>query len=61
MTGRAYLGEVLNQVWLSELLDKQVNAQKIKLLDFMQAPTSPRKVCNENKRDKKNNAHIKYC
>ena len=30
MTGRAYLGEVPNQVWLeiSELLDKQVNAQK---------------------------------
>ena len=50
MTGRAYLGEVLNQVWLksikkkmSELLDKQVNAQKEKTSGFMQAPTSPRK------------------
>ena len=34
MTGRAYMGEVLIQVWLksikkmSELLNKQVNAQK---------------------------------
>ena len=36
MTGRIYMGEVLNQVWLksieiSELLDKQVNAQKEKI------------------------------
>ena len=34
MTGRAYMGEVLNQVWLksmSELLDKQVNALKEKI------------------------------
>ena len=36
MIGRAYLGEVLSQVWLksikkmSELLDKQVNAQEEK-------------------------------
>ena len=31
MTGRAYMGEVLIQIWLksmSELLDKQVNVQK---------------------------------
>ena len=31
MTDRAYVGGVLNQVWhqdMSELLDKQVNAQK---------------------------------
>ena len=30
MTGRAYIGEVLIQVWLKyiELLDKEVNAQK---------------------------------
>ena len=32
MTGRAYMEEVLTQVWLksvkSELFDKQVNAQK---------------------------------
>ena len=29
MTGRAYMGEVLIQVWLrNELLDKQVNAQE---------------------------------
>ena len=38
MTSRAYMGEVLNQVWLksikkimSELLDKQVNTQKEKI------------------------------
>ena len=36
MTGRAYMGEVLIQVWLrtSELLDKQVNAQKESLKSF---------------------------
>ena len=36
---------------MSEILDKQMNAQKesIKiLLGFTQAPTSPRKVCDEN-------------
>ena len=54
MTGRAYMGEVLNQVWLksikmSELLDKQVNAQKEKIFrgsrKLLQAH---KKVCNEN-------------
>ena len=45
--GREYTGEVMTQVWLqemSELLDKQVNAQKESLkilLGFMQAPGSP--------------------
>ena len=50
MTGRAYLGEVLNQLSLaeihkemSELLDKQVNAQKKKTSGFMEALASPRK------------------
>ena len=52
MAGRAYMGEVLTQVWLksvkemSELFDKEVNAQKEslkKLLGFTQAPASPRK------------------
>ena len=49
------MGEVLTQVWLksvkklSELFDKQVNAQKEKKLSgFTQAPASPRKVCDEN-------------
>ena len=33
MTGRAYMGEVLNQIHqeMSELLDKQVNALKEKI------------------------------
>ena len=63
MTGRAYL---LNQVCIteihqemSELLDKQVNAQKRKLPGFMQ-PT--KKVCHENERKKqtrKNNTCVK--
>ena len=49
MTGRAYMGEVLIQIWLksmSELLDKQVNVQKEslkKLPGFMRAPASPQK------------------
>ena len=38
MTGRAYMGELLNQVWL-ELLDKQVNAQKEKILQGSRKPT----------------------
>ena len=67
MTGRAYMVEVLNQVWLemSESLDKQVNAQKEnlkKLPGFTQAPVSPQKVCDENKktqRNRKNGTHIK--
>ena len=55
MTGRAYIGEVLIQIWLheiheemSELLDKQVNVQKEslkKLLGLTKAPASPRKKC----------------
>ena len=52
MTGRAYMGEVLTQVWLksikkmSELFDKEMNAQKENLKKilpgFTQAPASPR-------------------
>ena len=56
MTGRAYIGEVLNQVWL-ELLDKQVNAQKEKILRGSRKPT--KKVCDENESRRKNDAHIK--
>ena len=40
---------------MSELFDKQVNAQKEKLLGFTQAPASPQKVCDENERNKQNN------
>ena len=52
----AYLGEVLNQFWLksikklvSELLDKQVNAQKEKTSGVHASPRKPtKKVCDEN-------------
>ena len=62
MTGRAYLGEVLNQVWLiceihqgmSELLDKQVNAQKVKTSGVHASSRKPaKKVCDENETKKK--------
>ena len=52
MTGRAYMREVLNQVWLksikkyvSELRIGQTSecTKREKLLRFMQAPASPRK------------------
>ena len=49
MTGRAYMGEVLNQVWLesikkiSELLDKQVNAQKEKTFQVHVSSRKPMK------------------
>ena len=58
MTGRAYMGEVLNQLSLAEihqemsgLLDKQVNAQKEK--NFQGSPKrlqTHEKVCNEQTR-----------
>ena len=37
---------------MSELLGKQVNAQKEKTSGFTQALASPRKVCDENERNK---------
>ena len=45
MTGRAYMGEVLVQVWLKsiELLDKQVNAQKDILKNTSGVHTNSRK------------------
>ena len=45
---------------MSELFDKEVNAQKEslkKLLRFTQAPASPRKVCDENERNKEEKRH----
>ena len=55
MTGRAYMGEVLIKVWLksiSELLHKQVNAQKESLKNNFRGshklPQAHEKVCDEN-------------
>ena len=55
MTGRAYIGEMLMQIWLksmkkcmSELVDKQVNVQKEslkKLPGFTQTSRKPTKKC----------------
>ena len=57
MTGRAYMGEVLIQVWLkemSELLDKQGNAQKEKnFWGSRKLPQAHEKVCDENERKMK--------
>ena len=48
MAGRAYMGEVLTQVWLKsvKLFDKEVNAPREslkKIPGFMQAPTNRHK------------------
>ena len=67
MAGRAYLGEVLNYVSLaeihqemSELLDKQVNAQKEKTSGVHASSCKPtKKVCDENENKEKNNARVK--
>ena len=56
MTGRAYLGEVLNQVWqeMSELFNKQVNAQKEKTSRVHASSRKPtKKVCDENNKEEK--------
>ena len=37
---------------MSELFDKQVNAQKEKLVGFMQAPATLQKMCNKNETNK---------
>ena len=58
MTGRAYLGEVLNQIHqeMSELLDIQVNAQKEKTYRVHASSRKPtKKVCDENERKKQRN------
>ena len=66
MTGRAYIGEMLIQIWLklSELVDKQVNVQKEslkKLPGFTQNSCKPMKKCamkmkQTNKQRKKQQA-----
>ena len=76
MTGRAYIGEMLIQIWLnsiheemSELVDKQVNVQKKslkKLPGFTQNSRKPTKKCamkmkERNKETKKkNDGCLKY-
>ena len=62
MTGRAYIGEMLIQIWLksmnkmSELVDKQVNVQKESLKKtsgiHTKLPQAHEKVCDENERNK---------
>ena len=69
MTGRAYMGEVRTQVWLksirnplemSELFDKQVNAQKEKNFQDSRKLLQAHKKCNENERIKKNDMLLKW-
>ena len=50
MTGRAYIGELLTQVWL--IFDKEVNAQKESLKKTCKLPYAHEKVCDENERNK---------
>ena len=63
MTGRAYLEPSLAEIHqeMSELLDKQVNAQKQKTSGVHASSRKPtKKVCNENETKKqKNDAYIK--
>ena len=67
MTGRAYIGEVLMRIWLksmSELLDKQVNAQKEGLKNFQGSRKllqAHKKACNDNERKKKRLPCKKFC
>ena len=48
---------------MSELLDKQVNAQKENLKKYFRGshelPQAHEKVCDENETKKKNNVHVK--
>ena len=61
MTGKAYTGEVLIQVWqkcvkkrMSYVFDKQVNGQKEKnFRGSCKLPQADEKVCNENATNKK--------
>ena len=64
MTGRAYIREMLIQIWLksSELVDKQVNVQKEslkKLPGFTKNSRKPTKKC-AMKMKEKNDGHLKY-
>ena len=46
---------------MSELLDKQMNAQKESLKKYFWGSCKPTKVCNENERNKeKNDGRLKY-
>ena len=49
---------------MSELVDKQVNVQKESLKNFRgsrKTPASPRRMCDENERNKeKNDGRLKY-
>ena len=48
MTGRGWMGEVLNQVWLKSI-NKQVNAQKEKIFQgSRKLPRAHEKVSDEN-------------
>ena len=63
MTGRAYMGEVLNQVWLKSW---EVLNQSLKKLfwDACKLPQAHKKVYDENERNKverkRNDRHLKY-
>ena len=66
MTGRAYIGEMLIQIWLksmkkmSELVDKQVNVQKEslkKLPGFTQNSHKPMKKCAMKMKERKKEAN----
>ena len=59
MTDRAYMGEVPTQE-MSELFDKEVNAQKESLKKLPGFTQVHEKVCDENE-TKKNNMRIKCC
>ena len=65
MTGRTYMGEVLTQE-MSELFDKEVNAQKEFEKNFWgsrKLRQAHEKVHDENERNKqrrKNDGHLKY-
>ena len=66
MTGRAYIGEMLIQIWLksmhgemSELVDKQVNVQKESLKKLPGFTRAHEKVCDENERKKETNKQRK--
>ena len=66
MTGRAYMGEMLIQIWLEsmirKLVDKQVNVQNESLFrGSRRLPYAHKKVCDENERrkQKKNDYCVK--
>ena len=44
---------------MSELSDKQVNAQKENFRGSRKLPQAHKKVCDENEKEEKNDLHIK--